>query len=248
MSAGRVIDLAFATIRHNPGVTIGLALVIGAIPGLLLAYASSWIPAETTDGLGWAFWALLAASILASMVISALTQAFMTRATVAQSEGRRASFAECIASGLTLFVPLIGLAILYSAAMTFGLLLLIVPGLIIMVAWSVAAPVLVEERVGILESISRSSDLTSGARWKIFWVTAAVGIAASLANGAVEMVFGVDEADQLAAFGDPVYLLITTVVGTIFSLVSGTVQSAFYVELREWKEGPRTNQLEQIFA
>lgn len=248
MSAGRAIELAFSTIRHNPGVTLGLALVIGAIPGLLVAYASAQIPTETTTEMGPSFWAVLALSIIASMVISALTQAFLTRATVAHSEGRKASFVECMRAGLTVFVPLIILAILYSVAIAFGLVLLIVPGLIVMVAWSVAAPAIVEEKHGILESIRRSNHLTRGARWKIFWLMVAVGILATLVSGTVEMTAGVDDADPVAAFGNPIYLLATTLVGTVFGVISGTIQSAIYVELRDCKDGPATESLEQIFA
>jgi uncharacterized membrane protein len=247
MSAGRAIDLAFATIRHNPGVTLGLALLIGAIPGLLLAYASSLIPAPAMNEVGTAFWSVMALSIIGGMVISALTQAFLTRATVAQAEGRKASFGECIKAGLAMFAPLVGLAILYSLAFGFGLLLLIVPGVIVMVAWSVAGPALIEEGGGIFESIRRSNDLTRGARWKIFSLMIAVGLIASLVSGAVEMTVGIDDSDPLATFSNPTYLLLSTLVGTIFSLISGTIQSAIYVELRDWKEGPATARLEEVF-
>lgn len=248
MSAGRAIDLAFSTIRYNPSVTLGLALVIGAIPGLLVSYASSQIPTEMMSEMGPSFWAVLASSIISSMVISALTQAFLTRATVAQSEGRKAGFGECIQAGLTVFLPLIALAILYSLAVAVGLVLLIIPGFMVMVAWSVAAPALIEERHGIFGCIRRSNDLTRGARWKVFSLMVAVGLLATLVSGAVEMIAGIDETDPLAGFGNPTYLLLTTLVGTVFSLISGTIQSAIYVELRDRKDGPARQQLEQIFA
>ena len=76
----------------------------------------------------------------------------------------------------------------------------------------------------------------------------AVGILAALATGAVEMMVGLDEADPLASFGNPAYLLLSTLVGTVVSLISGTIQSAIYVELRDCKEGPRTAHLEQVFS
>ena len=182
------------------------------------------------------------------MVVSALTQAFLTRATVAQSEGRKASLGESARAGLIVIIPLIGLALLTSVGITLGLVLLIVPGVMLMVAWSVATPVLVEERQGIIESIQRSNDLTRGSRSKIFLLLVVVGILAALATGAVEMMVGLDEADPLASFGNPAYLLLSTLVGTVVSLISGTIQSAIYVELRDCKEGPRTAHLEQVFS
>lgn len=248
MSYGPVIDLAFATIRHNPGVTLGLALLVGAIPGLLVTFASSQVPADAMNAGSAAFWTITAASIIGGMVVSALTQAFLTRATVAQSEGRKASLGESARAGLIVIIPLIGLALLTSVGITLGLVLLIVPGVMLMVAWSVATPVLVEERQGIIESIQRSNDLTRGSRSKIFLLLVVVGILAALATGAVEMMVGLDDSDPLASFGNPAYLLLSTLVGTVVSLISGTIQSAIYVELRDCKEGPRTAHLEQVFS
>ena len=248
MSYGRVIDLAFATIRNNPGVTLGLALVVGAIPGLLVTYASSQFPADAMSAASAAFWAVFAVSIIGGMVVSALTQAFLTRATVAQSEGRMASLAESARAGLVVIIPLIGLAVLTSVGITLGLVLLIVPGVMLMVAWSVATPVLVEEQQGIIESIQRSNDLTRGSRSKIFILMIVVGILAAVATGAVEMMVGLDDSDPLAGFGNPAYLLLSTLVGTLVSLISGTIQAAIYVELRECKDGPRTAHLEQVFS
>ena len=40
MDVGRVFQRAFAAIKLNPVVILGLALVVGAVPGLLMAYFS----------------------------------------------------------------------------------------------------------------------------------------------------------------------------------------------------------------
>jgi hypothetical protein len=37
-------------------------------------------------------------------------------------------------------------------------------------------------------------------------------------------------------------------VGTIFNTLWGTIQPSLYVELRQWKEGDRMENLEQVFA
>lgn len=195
-----------------------------------------------------AFWGMIALSIIGSMVISSLTQAFLTRATVAQSEGRKASLAECVQASVSVLLPLMALSILTSVGVALGMVLLIVPGIMLMVAWSVAAPAMVEERTGILESIERSNDLTRGARWKIFSLMIAVGFLTWIATIAVEQLMGVDSSDPAAAFRDQAYLLVSILVGTLSSLVTGTAQSAIYVELRNWKDGPGTAYLEQVFA
>lgn len=228
---------------------MGLALVVGAVPGVMLTYAATLVPAEQLDDLGPAFWGFLAWVLFAPMVVSSLTQAFLTRAAVAESEGRRASLAECVLAAISVLLPLVGLSILYALAMTIGFMLLIVPGVIVMLAWSVAAPALIEERAGISRAIRRSIELTRDSRGKILGLMLLVGVAAVLANGAVELIAGgTDETDPAAIFGNPVYLLLSTLVGTIVSLFSGTTQAALYVELRELKDGPASDRLEQIFA
>ena len=49
-----------------------------------------------------------------------------------------------------------------------GAILLLVPGLILAVMWSVVAPACVVERTGVFGAFSRSQELTRGYRWPIF--------------------------------------------------------------------------------
>ena len=46
----------------------------------------------------------------------------------------------------TVIIPLIGLSILVAIGVVLGFVFLIVPGVILYLTWSVAAPALVEER------------------------------------------------------------------------------------------------------
>lgn len=200
------------------------------------------------DEMGPAFWTIAVLSLVGGMIVSSITQAFLTRATVAYSQGRRASLAESARAGLAVFLPLMGLSLLIAVATAFGMLLLIIPGLMLMTAWSVATPVLIEERVGIFEAIERSNELTRGSRWRIFFLMVAVGLVTWVTTVAVQFFTGVDEAEAIAAFGDVPYLAASILVGTLNSLLIGTVQSAIYVEMRSLKDGPATNRLEQIFA
>jgi len=197
---------------------------------------------------GPAFWTIAVLSLVGGMIVSSITQAFLTRATVAYSQGRRASLAESARAGLAVFLPLMGLSLVIAVATAFGMLLLIIPGLMLMTAWSVATPALIEERVGIFEAIERSNELTRGSRWRIFFLMVAVGLVTWVTTVAVQFFTGVDEAEAIAAFANVPYLAASILVGTLNSLLIGTVQSAIYVELRSLKDGPATNRLEQIFA
>jgi len=50
----------------------------------------------------------------------------------------------------------------------FACFALIVPGILLLIMWSLSVPAMVLENKGVLDSMSRSSDLTRGSRGRIF--------------------------------------------------------------------------------
>lgn len=255
LSIGRVIGRGFATIASNPAVTLGIAFVFGALPSTLLNWGIENLRADSLEFFGGlAAVAVAIVSLLVTVLLAMITQGALVRATVAYSEGRRASFRECATAGLRVALPLLLLAVLSSVGMFLGLLLLVVPGIILYVMWSVAAPALVEEQLGPVEALGRSNALTAGARWKIlglmlvllvaYWlVTALFAVIGLLFYG------GFDDLARTAAEPLPIgYLAVTAVVQTVTSAVWGAIQTSLYVELRDWKDGPATEQLAEIFG
>jgi hypothetical protein len=51
-----------------------------------------------------------------------------------------------------------------------GFLLLVIPGLVLITVWSVAAPVVVVERPPGLKALARSRQLVRGSGWQVFGV------------------------------------------------------------------------------
>jgi hypothetical protein len=250
-----VFQRAFSAIALNPIVILGLALVVGAVPGLIMTYvlvqAGLGSPATFQAG------AVSPASImgavflssLVSLVISALVQGALTRATVSANEGRRASFGESLATGLRVILPLIGLSILFGLGIVLGFVLLIVPGFILLTMWAVSVPALVVERTGVFAAFSRSSALTKGSRWKIlglYLVLAAIYWLMSIVLGLVglKMYAGANAAAGLTTGN----LLGSVLLGTIFNVLWGTIQPSLYVELRQAKEGDNVEALADVFA
>lgn len=69
-----------------------------------------------------------------------------------------------------------GFAMLASgAAVFFGLLFFIVPGIILALAFSLAIPIIAIEGSRTIDALRRSYDLTRGRRWTIFWCSSAWG-------------------------------------------------------------------------
>jgi MFS family permease len=263
---GRVFSRAFGTIGRNPVATLGIALLFSALPSMVIIYAFATLGIRGFASLGMT--ATIAVSIFSVVVfilLAMITQGALVRTTVAHSQGRKASFAESAMAGLTVVLPLFLLALLSALGFVLGLILLVVPGIILYVMWSVAAPALVEERLWPIEAIRRSHYLTRGARWKIFALMLVLVVIYWLFTTMTQMLSmmwfapGSMEADSMGGPGvDPMrdamsslmvgVLMVSVVSGTITSAIWGVIMSSLYVELREWKDGPRTEQLADIFG
>ncbi|HYI39046.1 MAG TPA: hypothetical protein VE053_01880 [Allosphingosinicella sp.] len=255
VSIGRIFSRAFGTLASNPVATLGIAFLFGALPSFLLIYLMASVGVQAVEYLGTAATIGVAIfSAVTAILLSMITQGALVRATVAFSEGRKASLGESAMAGLSVALPLFLLGILSALGVGLGLVLLLVPGVILYVMWSVAAPALVEERLGPIEAFGRSRYLTSGARWKIFGLILVILVVYLMFSAVVEvlsaMTYG-GNADLSSNFmtGVPLGYLATTVIsGTISSAVWGVVLTSLYVELREWKDGPRTEALADIFG
>ena len=248
LSLGRVFDRALSTIRHNPVVTLLLALLFGTAPSLASTYLSASLM-DQSGSFSRELIVILFFSVVLGMVISAFSQGVLTRAVVAHAEGRRAGLAECVRAAMAVLLPMILLGILSSLAVGFGLVLLIVPGLMMLMAWYVATSALVEERQGIFAAFQRSADLTDGARWPIFGLFLVMCLTYLAQEWALSATVGeADPSNTAGVYGNPVYMTASVIVGTLLNVLWSTVQASLYVELRDWKDGPATNRLEQIFA
>jgi uncharacterized membrane protein len=255
VSIGNIFARAFGTLGSNPVATLGIAFLFGALPTLILYSLAQTLGSQIVASLGWA--AVIAMGVLSALiaiVLSMITQGALVRATVAFSEGRKASFAESAMAGLRVALPLFLLGIASAVAIAFGLVLLVVPGVILYVIWSVAAPALVEEKLGPIEALGRSRGLTRGARWTVFGLIVILFVINWMFSGLVGII-------NIMTYGGPAdiasggweglplgYIVTNVISGTITSAIWGVVQSSLYVELRDWKEGPRTEALAEIFG
>ena len=257
VSIGRIFSRAFGTIGGNPLATLGIAFLFSALPSVALLYAvqnlqSLWLASMAGVGMG----AVIGFGVFAFLVYILswmITQGALVRATLAFSEGRKAGLGESVTTGLHAAAPLFLLGLLTALALPIGFALLIVPGVILYVMWSVAAPSLVAEGLGPIEALGRSRDLTRGVRWKIFGLTLILLVMyflfVSLIGVLTVMTYG--GADEFAASGSRLTfadMAINLVSTTITSGVGAVIPGSLYVELRDWKDGPPTQALADIFG
>lgn len=161
----------------------------------------------------------------------------VTHAVVADLQGRKASLGESLEAALRSFWVLLAVGIIAGLAMTLGLILLVVPGVLIFLIWFVAGPVVVAERTGIGKALQRSRDLSRNHRWWLL-LLAVVYVVLSWIIGAVIGMMG------MAATGfqtdgelNIVTLVIRPVAQAISTLLWSAIVAATYVELRSVKEG-----------
>ena len=137
-----------------------------------------------------------------------------------------ASVGQLFTSVTPVLVPLFGLGIVAGIAIGIGFLFFIIPGLILLTIWAVAAPVLVLERAGVFASLGRSRELVRGNGWQVFGVIVAIF--------AIEIVIGL-VISAIGAIGDSAALrfIVQLIVNVLLAPVSALAASTIYFALRE---------------
>lgn len=246
---GRVVSRTFGTIGRN-AVSFFILAVFAVVPqvvlGAVLGVGNAVRQPVGMSHLGHMY-SMLGIVSLVSMVFGSVLQAALVHGTVSDLNGQKASFGDCLQTGLRTCLPVIGLSIVMSVALVFGFVLLIVPGVLMMLAWSVAVPVLVVEHTGVFGAFGRSAELTKGHRWAIFGLIIAVFIisgAISLAVTPLNAVL-VLHGEGLGAMWP---LLIVQGLHAVFiAMINATGTAAIYYELRSIKEGIGPEQLASVF-
>lgn len=240
---GRVLSRGFQTIGNQFVTFVVLGFLFAGLPGALFSWflptAGSPEQAVAAFTNPW-FWV----SFLALVPFSFLLQAALVRASILDLRSEPVELGPILGQSLLLLLPMIGLSIVTVIGVGLGMVLFIVPGIILYIMWIVAVPALVEERRGIFGSLSRSAELTKGARWWIFLLLVLYLIASSLISGLVGTATLATGGAPLGAFN----IILTLVINVINGVVAAAMLASLYIELRMNKEGGTGDSLAMIFA
>ncbi len=153
---GVIVARIWRIYRDQFGVLFGTAVVLYALQFVIYLLLSS----AAGIALVLLFWAL---SILYQGMVVRLVQDVL--------DGRRDhSVGQLLRSVDPVFWPLVAVSILFGIGVGIGFILLIIPGVILLVIWSVVAPVTVLERPGVFAAFRRSRALVRGNGWNVFGV------------------------------------------------------------------------------
>lgn len=246
---GRVVGRAFGAISRNPVLFIGLSLLLVFVPQLISQFLVAPALAANTAAGSFSLPAILSTIALAllSVFFNYLLAAAVSYATVTDLGGGRPTIGAALAVGMRYALPLLGLAIVSGLGIYFGLLLLVVPGIIWGLMWSVATPAMVAEGLGISESLGRSRVLTKGWRGSIFLLLFVVFVLIFVPVVLTPLLTGAVTAGSPGASLSAATLIIALLT-TLAYVVFSAIIAAIYVELRTIKEGATHESLASIFA
>jgi hypothetical protein len=175
---GAVVAEIWQIYRDQIAVLIGTALVLFGLEFVVVLL----VPGASV-AVAILFWALN--TLYQGMVVTLVQDV---------QDGRRDhSVGALLRSVEPVLLPLMGVSILFAIGVGIGFVLLIIPGLILLVMWSVVAPVTVLERPGVFAAFGRSRELVRGNGWAVFSVIVLVYLAVliiSLAAGLASVSLG----------------------------------------------------------
>ncbi len=252
---GRVLRRTLGLIARNWLVFGLLTLVLAVLPQIGLQLAAGRL---LVDGAGSRlaiatpqFWV----TSIGGYAIAAVLSAALVQGALADLAGRKARFGECVATSFPMWPSAAVVAVAVNLAMAFGTVFLVVPGLMIGMAWMISVQVLVVEHTGIRKSFGRSADLTRDRRGALFGLTL-IYIAVALVLVLLFRVVGDAITGALAHRIEPLRLaqltgasrLVASSCRTaLLEAVYSVGLAAIYVELRTLREGVVPETLASVF-
>jgi hypothetical protein len=195
-------------------------------------------PAETIDELNQYLGGFAVSAVLQSLAVLLATAACFWA--IAQAYlGEQADWRSSLRYALRLTPALLLLTLLYGLGVLLGLVLFVLPGVWIYVAWAFATPVLLVEGLRGPAALGRSFRLVKGRWWRTFGVLLVGFILAAIISTIVQAVFliGIVVGED----NDALVLVLSAIAGSVGLAVSTPFQAALlavlYFDLRVRKEG-----------
>ena len=212
LRVGDVVGRVFAIYVDQAAVLMPAAAVVFVVSGILGSVLVAAAPA------------LAIVALLLSLVATTLFTGMVVELVADVQDGRRdATAGGLLRAAMPVIGSLILVGVVEGVGIVIGLILLIVPGLILLTVWSVAAPVIVLERPAGLGALRRSRELVSGSGWPVFGVILVLGVLVVLLTALL---------DSLGdSAGTGVGIVVSVTVGVLSAPISALAAAVLYFEL-----------------
>jgi hypothetical protein len=212
LDVGAVIRRVFAIYVDQAPVLMPAAAVVFVVTGLLTAILIAASPGLALVG------------VLVGLVATTLFTGMVVELVADIQDGRRdASVGQLLRAATPVLGQLILVGIIAGVGVVIGFILLIIPGLILITIWSVAAPVVVLENPGATRALGRSRELVRGNGWQVFGVIFVLDILVVLVGSGIEVA-----ADSAGA---GLGIVARVVVGVLSAPLSALAAAVLYFEL-----------------
>eukprot|EP00439_Symbiodinium_sp_Y106_P088342 s1_g878.t1 len=238
---GNVANRAFGSAIRNFWVFAALTALLVVLPQIAITFLVGDVQGNVDPS---SLVPILVFGGVVAILGTFLLQGAIVRGAIVDFNSGRASFGDCLSTGLRHFFPIIVITILVGIGVSLGLLLLIVPGIMIAIAWLVAVPARVVENTGIIDSIRRSSALTRGNRWSLFWLLVIYLIVVFVISTIVNFLALVGGAASGVSY---LAIALSSLTTLLTSILGSTGIAAIYFELRQSKEGIGAEELAKVF-
>lgn len=251
LSAGDLLGAGFGVVRRHllllgpisvlvAVLSSGATLGILAGTGNLTAYASGrWLDdlvTGTSTGLSVPIMAAAGVGTVLSVVGTIAISGLAAVCAGVDAMGRQAvpgAVAERLAGRVG---PLLVTSVVVGLAVSVGLSLIVVPGVLVYVAWAIAAPAAAMERTSVAAALRRSVRLTAGHRGRILGMTLLVLVI----GVAIELVISSAAAAMAGALSDVAALILSQAVSAVVSAVTtswaAAVIALLYIDIRVRRE------------
>jgi hypothetical protein len=246
-----VISGGFAIVGRRPVTLIVLVFLFGFLPtALTLWMTTDWLPqpAGGAPDLGATFGRLGLVEVIGVLLggMSWILQGSVAAAALSDFGGRPIGVGEALSRAASRMPMAYVCGVLATAGIVLGTIALIVPGVLLALAWSVGGVVAVVENTGF-KSFGRSAELTRNNRGALFVIFLIYGVASTVLGIVARAIGG---ASLISAGGtDPLWVTLgvqplASAIVQVF--MTATIVSA-YVELRGVKDGLAASSLASLF-
>jgi len=245
---GRVVREAVGLIRRRAPALLLISLILVVLPGAVfsavrISMLHDFTGLQTlTNPTSWVVTGLF-------FLVSMISQAALLHLAVSDISGHPVPTVDSFRVGLRVFLPLLLITILVVLGWIVGAILLVVPGVILMLMWCVAAPAYVNEKIGLFEVFGRSATLTKGNRWRILGLGLLFLIATWIVELPLRAVLGVGLMRADPNFVPP--LTTALILGALYSIILTPVTYAFwaslYVQLKRGHDGLGGEDVAEVF-
>ena len=243
--SGRVIGRMFSAMTANALFILPMAILLVAAPSSAMAYLTLLQQDGQIGGL------------LQNLVVglfAIFVQGVTIKACLDRFAGKRVRVGRSLGAGGGKYFGMFGVRWLTNLGTLFGLILLIVPGLIWATSWVVAGPALIGDDTGSQGPLARSAQLTKGHRWPIFGLMLLFLLVYVVLAGLSGIVFylcwrwiapltpWLKDSEQGAG------ILATPIVLALYEVFAAAGSASIYWELKLVREGGGADVVSRVFA